>query len=510
MAKYTFHHLLAFVFFTILAAPCFAQPESGPLKWGIDIEGGLPYFFKNPDNPSEYIGFEVDLVKALEKELGRKIEITHCSFDMLIAGLNNGDFDFAMNGLEITPDRRRIVRFCRPYYIYKLQLVARDNDPRIQSLAACKGKDFEIATLETTAAEKLLDAWKIPKALYDNQTTPFMELQKDVGAGKDAVLIDVPIANFYAKTNATNRYALKMKGMRFVGEPLAPPEYPGYYGIAVQKANEELALQLNAALDRLLANGELERIYKRWDIWNDDQKQLPSANVEDVPVAEGPAWTLDEYFPLLLDGAVVTVIITFASMALAVIIGLIVAIARMYGGPFLSFLAVVYVEFFRGVPVLLLLYFMYYGVPSICRMYGLPFTLNLDPWTAAILGLGLNYAAYEAEIYRSSITAIPKGQWEAAASLGMSGPLTFRRIILPQAIRGILPPMTNDFVALFKDTSLVSVIAVVELNKRYQILTKSGGDFLEIGLTTALLYLIMSVPLGHLSRYLEKRWGNSE
>src|SRR5262249_31413758 len=119
---------------------------------------------------------------------------------------------------------------------------------------------------------------------------------------------------------------------------------------------------------------------------------------------------------------------------------------------------------------------------------------------------GLNYAAYEAEIYRSGINSIPVGQWEAAASLGMPAPLTFRRIILPQALCVILPPMTNDLVALFKDTSVVSIIAVVELSKRYQILTKSGGGYLQIGLTTAALYLLMSVPLGHLSRYLERRW----
>jgi polar amino acid transport system substrate-binding protein len=89
----------------------------------------------------------------------------------------------------------------------------------------------------------------------------------------------------------------------------------------------------------------------------------------------------------------------------------------------------------------------------------------------------------------------------------MSHGLTFRRIILPQAIRVILPPMTNDFIALFKDTSLVSVIALVELTKQYQILAKSSMRYLEIGLATALLYLVMSVPLGHLARYLEKRWG---
>ena len=128
---------------------------------------------------------------------------------------------------------------------------------------------------------------------------------------------------------------------------------------------------------------------------------------------------------------------------------------------------------------------------------------------SAVLAFGLNYAAYEAEIYRAGIGSIPVGQWEAAASLGMSRPLTFRRIVLPQAMRTILPPVTNDFVALFKDTSLVSVIGVVELTKQYQILSKSSQKYLEIGLATAALYLIMSVPLGYLARRLEQRWGRS-
>jgi polar amino acid transport system substrate-binding protein len=165
-------------------------------------------------------------------------------------------------------------------------------------------------------------------------------------------------------------------------------------------------------------------------------------------------------------------------------------------------LATGYVEFFRGIPVLLLLYFLYYGLPSLVP------GLRIPAEVAAILGFGLNYAAYEAEIYRTGIGSIAKGQWEAAASLGMSAPLTFRRVILPQAIRVILPPMTNDLVALFKDTSVVSIIAVAELSNRYQILTKSGGGYLQIGLATAFLYLIMSVPLGYLSRYLEQRWGS--
>ncbi len=202
-----------------------------------------------------------------------------------------------------------------------------------------------------------------------------------------------------------------------------------------------------------------------------------------------------------------TIEISVASMMLAMALGLPIALGRMSRWSPVRALATVYVEFFRGIPVLLLLYFLYYGLPTLGEAYALGVSLKLSAFGAAVLGFGLNYAAYEAEIYRAGIGAVPLGQWEAAASLGMSPGLTFRRIILPQAIRVILPPMTNDFIALFKDTSLVSVIAVVELTKQYQILAKSSLRYLEIGLATAALYLVMSVPLGHLSRWLERRWG---
>ena len=172
---------------------------------------------------------------------------------------------------------------------------------------------------------------------------------------------------------------------------------------------------------------------------------------------------------------------------------------RLYGPTPLRWLAVVYVEFFRGIPVLLLLFFLYFVLGSAVARGRRSAT--------AVVGFGLNYAAYEAEIYRAAIGSMPPGQWEAAASLGMSRALTFRRIILPQALRIILPPMTSDFVALFKDTSVVSVIAVAELTKRYQTAASPAWSTSSIGLVTVVLYLIMSVPLGFLSRWLEKRVG---
>jgi polar amino acid transport system substrate-binding protein len=257
----------------------------------------------------------------------------------------------------------------------------------------------------------------------------------------------------------------------------------------------------------MLADGRLRRIYEAWGMWNEAQQDLDQTRGDDILAESRREWTIGRYAPLLLRSAVVTVFIAVLSFGLAILIALPLALARLYAPAPLRWLAVGYVEFFRGIPVLLLLYVLYYGLADLSAASGLGASLRLQPLQAAILGLGLNYAAYEAEIYRAGIGAVPHGQWEAAASLGMTGFLAFRRIVLPQAIRTILPPMTSDFVALFKDTSIVSTIAVVELSKQYQILSKSSMKYLEIGLLTAALYLLMSAPLGWLSRRLEAIWG---
>jgi polar amino acid transport system substrate-binding protein len=475
-----------------IAAPTLAAAEP-PLRWAADAEGGAPYVFKDPDQPHRNIGFEVDLAAALAHEIGRPIEFKQYDFKNVVPGLQRGDFDFAMNGLEITPDRVKAVRFTRPYYVYSLQLVARAGETRFDSLETCRRAGCLVGTLEDTAAERLLvqEGFGKRKKSYGNQTEPYHDLE----LGRlDAVLLDLPIALYYAKPN---------KKLRFVGQPLGE----GYYGIAFRKDREELAERFDAALERLLKSGRLRQIYEHWQLWNESQEKLATAAVSDVAAESARKMTFLKYFPLLWDGAQVTVALTVMSMLLAMAIGLPLAVARLYGPAPLRWAALLYVEFFRGIPVLLLLYFLYFGLPAVATYYHLPWSLTLGPMQAAVLGFGLNYAAYESEIYRAGIASIPLGQWEAGASLGMSRSHTFRRIILPQAIRVILPPMTNDFVALFKDTSVVSIIAVEELTKQYQMLAKSTLQYLEMGLVTAVLYLAMSIPLGHLSRYLEHRWG---
>lgn len=474
---------VAFVFAALLLASTSCSRRSGgdeePLRWGADPDGGIPYVFADPENPKRFIGFEVDLAEAIAREIGRPIRLEKRSFENLIADVERGDVDLAMNGLEILPERLQRVRFSKPYYRYQLQLAVKAGSGFV-SLDQIQAKGLAVGTLGGSAAQQVLEARKIPTVLYEEQEGPYRDLA--LGRRIAGVLLDYPAALYYAAPEKNLKYGRKIDGLELVGDLFAD----GHYGIAVRKDNETLHAALDRAIDRLRDSGELKRIEDKW---------FAEPDVGEATISLASA------FGRLLEGAAATVEISIAAMAFAVLLGLAVAVSRLYGPLPLRWLAVLYVEFFRGIPVLLLVYFLYYGLAAMNP------ALSLNPFVAAILGLGLNYAAYEAEIYRSAFSAIPVGQWEAAASLGMPSTLTFRRIILPQAIRLILPPMTNDFVALFKDTSVVSVIAVAELSKQYQMLTKSGGSYLEIGLATAGLYLAMSVPLAYLSRRLEQRWG---
>jgi polar amino acid transport system substrate-binding protein len=174
-----------------------------------------------------------------------------------------------------------------------------------------------------------------------------------------------------------------------------------------------------------------------------------------------------------------------------------VAIGRVYGGRIVRVVCIAYVELIRGTPVLLQLFVLYYGLASIVR---------LPAWLAAIAGLGLNYAAYESEIYRAALEAIPRGQLEAAQVLGLTRRQTLRLIRGPQAFRLALAPMTNDFVAMLKDSSLVSVLTVTELTKQTQIFATNIGSWVIPGALCAALYLAMSLPLARAARALEARW----
>ena len=204
-------------------------------------------------------------------------------------------------------------------------------------------------------------------------------------------------------------------------------------------------------------------------------------------------------FPLLLVGAGVTIKITALSVALGVVVGLFVGIARISRIKLLRVLAAIYVDFFRGTPLLVQIFLVYFALPVITGQ-------RVDPFVAAIGSCGINSGAYVAEIFRAGIQSIDKGQMEAGRSLGMTWVQTMRYIIVPQAFKRVIPPLGNEFIALLKDSSLVSVIGFEELTRRGQLIIAKTYGSLEIWLSVAVIYLAMTLTISRFVAYLERRY----
>jgi polar amino acid transport system substrate-binding protein len=456
---------------------------SGVLRYGTDAEGGAPYVYPDPRHPEKIVGFEFELAEALAAKLGVKAQLVQNEWDQLIPALENrDDFDIILNGLELNEEHLQRVAMSLPYYVYAQQIITRADTAGLTNLESLKGKS--VGVLSGTVGERLLEAMKgADVRIYPGN----VESLRDLKARRiDSAIMDLPIAVYYARPDAE----LKFSGGSFA---------PGYYGIGVRKEDATLLAALNQAIRDLDDDHTLERIYRKYNVWDERQTTLKDYQPEAVTAAK-PVSTLREwrkYLPVLLRASVTTVNLSVLAMLLAVIAGLVVVLMRLYAIPPLRFLARAYVEIMRGTPLLIQLFIIYYGLPQ--------FGIRFNAFFAGILGLGLNYAASEAENYRAGIEAIPRGQTEAALALGMTRWQMLRHIILPQAFRLVIPPMTNDFIAMFKDSSIVSVITMVELTKMYGMLAMSTYDYIGLGVMTAGIYFALSYPASLCANWLEGR-----
>jgi polar amino acid transport system substrate-binding protein len=446
------------------------------LTWGADIQGGEPYVFEGKNG--ELVGFEVSIAERIASHLGVRARCVQAEWSNLVPSLERSDFDVVLNGLEATPERRRRIRLSRPYYEFG-ETLAVSATSTARSLDDLNGK--RVGTLNQTYAFDLLEARPLERVLYEGVQEPYIDLQR----GRiDGVLLDSVIAN---------RYGCVLPGVRCLVEPVARSAYV----VGLRKDDVALAGEVDAAIAAMIADGSLRQDLQRWGLWNDDQTRLDAPDTSAPPPEPATLRTFDRaQLVLFFEAALATLAITIASFALAVPLGLGLAILRLYFGRTARLLATAYVEIWRGTPVLLQLYLLYYGLAPYVR---------LGPIVAAVLGLGLNYAAYEAEVYRGALSALPRGQSEAAFSLGLTRAQTLRHVLLPQAVRHALPAVTNDFVALLKDSSLVSVITVVELTKRMTIAAVEVRGWLVPGLLCAALYFAMSFPVARLATRLERR-----
>jgi polar amino acid transport system substrate-binding protein len=474
----------------------------GEIVWGGDLQGGEPYVFEARDEAGAIAGFEVDIAAALARRLGvERARFQQLQWSSLVPALERGDVDIALNGLEDTPERRARLLLSRPYFVFHETLAVRRGSP-IHAVGDLPGR--RVATMNQTYALAVLRGLSVEPVLYEGQQEPYM----DLALGRvDAVLLDDVIAE---------RYGCATKGVACLPGSVAD----GTYVIGMRQGDERLKGAIDGALAGMLATGELRRILEKWRLWDEQQDALATAartpTASAVTTASAPttasmtatttatkaatARGLDAgQLVLFLRGAGVTLVISFAAFAIAMPLGMALAAVRIGRARIARVAAASYVEVFRGTPVLLQLYVLYFGLAPL---------LKLDAMTAAILGLGLNYAAYEAEVYRGAMLAVPRGQLEAAAAMGLAPLQTLRYVLLPQAMRAALPAVTNDFVSLLKDSSLVSVLTVVELTKRMTIAAVETRSWIVPGLLCAALYFGMSLPLSRLSRRLEARLAN--
>jgi polar amino acid transport system substrate-binding protein len=447
----------------------------GTLRWGGDVQGGEPYAFQDPNDSSQLVGFEVEIAAGVARRLGVRAAFVQNDWSNLVPSLERGDFDVILNGLEDTAARRGRVAFSRPYYAFTETLAVRRDDPA-RDLGDLRGA--RVGTLSGSLAFDIVHAAGADVVLYEGVEEPYLDLERGRVRG---VVLDNIIAARYGLGRPTLRAAAT------VGE--------GVYAIGVRPDDAALLHAVDDAIATMEGDGELRAILTHWNLWDERQQGLAAA-VPAPPETPPHAGFTATQLALFLRGAGFTVLLSTLAMLLAVSGGLVLSVSRRYGRPWLRAAAGLYVEIFRGTPLLLQLYVLYYGLAPV---------LTLRPLTAAVVGLGMNYAAYEAELYRAGMQAVPVGQTEAALSLGMSRALSLRRIVLPQALRIALPGIANDFIALLKDSSLVSVITVVELTKQMTITAVDARGWLVPGLLCAALYLGMSYPLSRLARRLERR-----
>jgi polar amino acid transport system substrate-binding protein len=477
----------------ILLVSATVNAQQTILRWGGDAEGGAPFVEADPNDPLILRGFDVEVAEQIAKGLRRRPEFHQVGFADIDQSLKRGDFEIGMSGVEDTPARRRMLAATIPYFEFHEVLTVRAEDRgKFSTLAALRGR--RIGALGSTVAyERVLAAEKSEGVIcvsYDDDVHPYVDLR----AGRiDAVLLDNIIAV---------RSMRRVPGLYTEPRPVAT----GQYIAVLATGNAKLRDQVNDVLRARMRDGTLERIYRKWGIWDSYQPaffaEVLNADANAKKTAEGGSavQNLDivlRYIPALLRASLMTIALSCLAMALAVFVGVFIASGRVYGSAPVRALLTIYVEVVRGTPVLLQLFVLYYGLSSVIR---------LPAFLAALLGLGLNYAAYESEIYRGALEAVSRGQLEAARTLGLTEAQVLRLVRGPQAFRLALAPMTNDFVSLLKDSSLVSVITVIELTKQTSIFATNIGSWVVPGILCAALYLVLSLPLSRLAGRLENRW----
>jgi cystine transport system permease protein len=423
--------------------------------------------FSYHDAQGNLTGFDIDVMNAIAKRLGVQVQYVETPWDSMFAALEAGRFDVVANEVTLNAKRQALYDLSHPYVETTGVVVVKADNTTIKGLKDLKGK---------RAAENLTSNWAdVAKAAgativgVDGMTEAIANLKQ---GRVDALINDKLAIQNYLATNTDAGVKVVAQTNDVSKSVLAARKGSGYLP------------QLNSAIAALKADGTLTKIYDKYFT----AKLTPPSR-----------WQLikDNAWPMLRATITTTIPLTIISFVIGLGIALGIALMRMSSHPVVSGAGRLYISVIRGTPLLVQLFLIFYALPQL--------GVRINPFPAAVIAFSLNVGGYAAEIIRASIESLPRGQWEAATTVGMDYATTLRRVILPQAARTAVPPLSNTLISLVKDTSLASTILVVELLRQAQIAAAPTFEFFAMYGVAAFYYWVICLGLSAIQSRTETR-----
>ncbi|HEK6577837.1 TPA: ABC transporter permease subunit [Staphylococcus aureus] len=447
--------------------------ERGELRVGLSADYAPMEFEHTVNGKTEYVGVDIDLAKKIAKDNNLKLKIVNMSFDSLLGALKTGKIDIIISGMTSTPERKKQVDFSDSYMMTKnIMLVKKDKVNDYKDI-----KDFNN---KKVGAQKGTEQEKIAQTEIENASITSLSRLPDIilalKSGKvEGVVVEKPVAEAYLKQNPK----LGISNVKFNEEEKDTV-------IAVPKDSPKLLSQINKTIKEVKDKGLIDKyMTNAANAMNDD------------------SGFISKYGSFFLKGIKITILISLIGVALGSILGAFVALMKLSKIKIISWIASIYIEILRGTPMLVQVFIVFFGITAALG-------LDISALVCGTIALVINSSAYIAEIIRAGINAVDKGQMEAARSLGLNYRQTMKSVIMPQAIKNILPALGNEFVTLIKESSIVSTIGVGEIMFNAQVVQGISFDPFTPLLVAAALYFVLTFVLTRIMNMIEGRLNASD
>ncbi|HCU9625576.1 TPA: ABC transporter permease subunit [Staphylococcus aureus] len=447
--------------------------ERGELRVGLSADYAPMEFEHTVNGKTEYAGVDIDLAKKIAKDNNLKLKIVNMSFDSLLGALKTGKIDIIISGMTSTPERKKQVDFSDSYMMTKnIMLVKKDKVNEYKDI-----KDFNN---KKVGAQKGTEQEKIAQTEIENASITSLSRLPDVilalkSEKVEGAVVEKPVAEAYLKQNPK----LGISNVKFNEEEKDTV-------IAVPKDSPKLLSQINKTIKEVKDKGLIDKyMTNAANAMNDD------------------SGFISKYGSFFLKGIKITILISLIGVALGSILGAFVALMKLSKIKIISWIASIYIEILRGTPMLVQVFIVFFGITAALG-------LDISALVCGTIALVINSSAYIAEIIRAGINAVDKGQMEAARSLGLNYRQTMKSVIMPQAIKNILPALGNEFVTLIKESSIVSTIGVGEIMFNAQVVQGISFDPFTPLIVAAALYFVLTFVLTRIMNMIEGRLNASD